>query len=176
MISAAILSSYLYTAMVTWCPLAVHNFTHAPQDVADTRYHAIADDLASVVLDPNESPIFSGNDGRVKTGMLMLAIASFESGQFSAKVDADTKGAVAGSGDNGIAHCLMQLHFPYASKILDRKSCFRAGLTALHDSFKSCNSMAAYASGTCADPRGLAKLYTKRATAYYKAHPFIFIE
>ena len=159
--------------MILWCPPKTHDFTHVSTDTTEARYHSIANDVAEVALDPEESPIFGGEDARVRTGLWLLTIASFESGGFAEKIDRDVNGSIKGSGDSGQAHCLMQVHLPYAKMVVDRKTCFRAGLKALHDSFDHCHSMNAYVSGSCEDPRGLAKIYMRRATTYYKNHSFL---
>ena len=168
------LANFFFAALTTWCPIKIHEFTHVPQALTEARYHSIANDLAEVVLDPDEKPIFAGEDGRVRTGLLIAAIASFESGGFASKIDKDIYGDKIGSGDGGSAHCLMQVHPPYSNSIIDRKTCFRAGLKALHDTYDHCHSMNNYVSNNCQDSRGLAKVYMKRATSYYAAHPFVF--
>src|ERR1700737_1280863 len=128
MIEAA-LSRYLLAAIIAWSPPETHDFTGAPRQVTLARYAAIAADFAGIALDPREAPLFAGPNGHAQTALLALAIARWESGGFRAEVDSPRA-----SGDCRAARCaavcLMQVHVPYATSVVDRRSCIRAGLAA----------------------------------------------
>src|ERR1700761_7071563 len=70
------LVAYLVAAMVGWVPLYAQP-NELPDEVMD-RYESIARDAATVALDPDEAPLFEGPDGRTRTALLMLSVASFE--------------------------------------------------------------------------------------------------
>ena len=138
----------------------------------EERYKSIAKDLYEVVYDPSFKPLYSGPDGRANTAALVLAIAWHESG-FAKDVDVgpcyrgkDNKGYRC---DNGKSVCLMQIQIgkgktnkshgieglSQSDLFLDRKSCFRAGLSLIRRSFAACSKygkdsvLNAYASGAC---------------------------
>lgn len=135
------------------------------KEAAEARYESISKDLAEVVFDPNEVPIFDGDDGRVKTLSVLEGIALFESGGF--RKDVDFGLPPHGRGDHGRSVCLMQINvgwgrtpsyntvqhryaFPgdpksevergwTATELLkDRKKCFRTGLRMARQSFRAC--------------------------------------
>jgi hypothetical protein len=74
------LVEYIFAAMLAWIP--VHNLTqYGETEVeAKTRMHSIAEDVVTVAMDANEPPAFARADGRVKTSLLQVAIASMETG------------------------------------------------------------------------------------------------
>jgi len=162
--------------MIAWAPPAVHRFTGATDVQTLTRYNLIASDAAAVALDPDEKPLFDGEDGRAKTALYALRIGSFESGGFRADVDRQD----APTGDHGRAFCLMQLQFPYAAGITDRQSCFRHALSAIRDSHRACSALpfdqrlALYASGAADCSRGTraSEIRVRRITSWWKKHPF----
>jgi len=126
------LAAYLLAAMSLWAPPSVHDYTKTPRAETEARYESIASDLATVALDPDEVPLFAGGEiGRAQTALVMLAIASYESGQFRSDVDRQDKP----TGDGGHAWCIAQLHDEepshYARGLTDRVSCFRGMLRAL---------------------------------------------
>src|SRR5579863_10095977 len=100
------LVSYLVSAMIAWVPLSSHNYTGDTESQTEQRYTALATNIAWVALDPNEEPLFSDEEGgRARTALLIAAVASYESGGFRKDLDNDK-----GTGDNGNAHCLLQIH------------------------------------------------------------------
>lgn len=136
------------------------------------RYHSIASDLVSVVFDPAETtPYGQGFIGRLRTGALVLAVATMESG-FARDVDVGPcyrgPSNQGGRCDAGRSACLLQIQvgigntkegWSRADLTKDRKKCFKAGLRMMRQSISSCrknpplHGLAAYASGTCS--RGL---------------------
>lgn len=175
---------YLLAAMISWCPPSVHYY-QMPNYKTDqeryeytyARYQSIAQDLSDVALDDNERPLFDGDDGRLKTAILVLSIASFESGEFREDVDTITP-----TGDHGKAYCLMQVQLRDGEVIRDRQECFRIGLSRIRESFKACPSsrlderLAVYASGHCDVGVANSIRKFKRATSWVKDHPFLQLE
>jgi hypothetical protein len=172
--------NWLVAAMFAWTPA---------KEPDRARYTEIASDLAAVVYDPAEAPLFSGPDGRAKTAALLASIAAHES-TFRADVE-DGRAR----GDGGTSWCFMQLHIGSGKTVegwtaqdvtSDRKLCFRAGLHIARESFRMCNGLAenellgAYASGHCG--RSVeSRVMVTRAVAYSRHHPmtdehFTFVE
>ena len=174
--------------IITWLVAAM--FAWAPAKEADRgRYTEIASDLAAVVYDPAEQPLFKGDDGRARTALLLASIAAHES---TFRVDVENGHA---RGDGGTSWCFMQLHIGSGKTVEgwtgadvtnDRQLCFRAGLHIARESFRMCNGLpanemlSAYASGQCG--RSVeSRAMTSRAVAYSQHHPmtdahFTFVE
>lgn len=174
--------NYLLVAMIAWCPPAHHRYllTHLASDFqrdayTTARYESIAKDLEDVV--ENEKPLFSGPTGKAETALVMLSIASYESGEFREDID-----TVKGTGDHGRAHCIMQIEFPLrpGEVMNDRKDCFRIGLARIRESMKACpnskkeDKLAVYARGNCHDRWGIAnsRMKMRRALNWWAYHPF----
>lgn len=98
------LAAYIFSAMILWIPTSNHTFTGEPVTQITARYEEIAEAVEKVALDPNRTPLFSGDDGRIKTALLLASIASFES-QYGRDV-VNCKRA----GDNGLAWGPWQTH------------------------------------------------------------------
>ncbi len=128
------------------------------------RYTSIAADMAAVVQE--SKPLYGEDPNGMKTAAMLLAIAQFESGGFSKRVDTGAK-----KGDNGKSVCLMQVnmfggHLTFGSEemrawtgddlIADRKKCFKAGLEALRISTGYCGKTAKKQ-----DPSSRLNLYVK---------------
>jgi hypothetical protein len=176
------LAAYLLALIISWYPLSTHNFTGRTEEETKARYTEIANDLATVVSDPTEVPLFADDGGhigigRVKTALIMLSWAGYESGGFAEDVDLMTK-----LGDNGSAVCDMQLHRPYSRYVANRVSCFREGLRAMHDSMNMCKAgslasrLAGYTVGRCVPDEDGAVHRVNRAVKYLKETPFLFLE
>jgi hypothetical protein len=172
------IAPYLFAAMLTWAPLGWHDYTRIPRTETLARYGSIASDLADVVLDPEEVPLFDGPTGRAQTAVLMLSIASYESGGFRADVDRQDKP----TGDGGHAWCLGQLHGKYAEGLTDRQSCFRGMLHALRDSWAMCNDidgwdvayhLTGYTVGVCTEDEPEAKHRADRAMRWWANAPWL---
>lgn len=172
------LAAYLVAAMVAWVPPHAHAPAESSADVL-ARYQSIASDLASVVMDGGETPLFAGNDARAQTALLMLSVASFES-SFRKSVDDGF-----GRGDGGRSYCLMQIRVGRGvtregwsghQLIDDRKLCFRAALHLLHSSFGICHSfpvedrLSAYAAGHCFADSAVSRSRVSRARAWWSTH------
>ena len=174
------LAAYLLAAMHLWAPPSVHDYTKTPRAETEARYESIAADLATVALDPDEVPLFAGGEvGRAQTALVMLAIASYESGQFRADVDRQDKP----TGDGGRAYCLGQLHdeapMHYARGLTDRVSCFRGQLRALRDSWNMCkfgppaDRITGYTVGHCEPGEPQARRRMERAFSWWSKHPYM---
>lgn len=99
------LQDYLVTAMATWVPPGAQP---EGEEAARARYAEIASDVASVVSDPSEAPLFDRDEDRHKTGLLVLSIASLESSYF-ARVDEGH--CLPRECDRGLASTMWQVHF-----------------------------------------------------------------
>lgn len=97
------LASFVLAAMMAWVPVTDHSYYEA-EDKTQARYEEIAQVIEEVALDPAHLPLFDGEDGRIKTALLLASIASTES--FYAR-DAVT---CKKSGDNGLAWGPWQTH------------------------------------------------------------------
>jgi hypothetical protein len=172
------LVAYLVAAMIGWVPLHVHAPLESVDD-ARGRYESIARDVVSVAFDEAESPLFSGPEGRTQTALLMLSVASYESG-YRIKVD-DGRGL----GDHGHSYCLMQVKvgrgvtregWSGTDLVTDRKLCFRAALHILRSSFGACRTLpvddrlSAYATGHCFADAAISRSRVGRARAWREAH------
>jgi hypothetical protein len=107
--------TYLLTAMLSWVPVTNLTPYGETEDQAMGRMHSIAEDIATVVLDRDEPPIFAAAEGRIKSGLLLASIASFEGG-FQKFVDdgicnrRDFIGDRRGNCDGHHAFSLWQIH------------------------------------------------------------------
>jgi hypothetical protein len=190
------LTGYLLAAMMAWMPVRNHARIEAA-DVTEARYEQIATDIAQIALDPDEAPLFPGEDGRVKTGLLLLSVAFHESG-FRGDVDAGK--CKPYECDHGKAFSMWQLHpedglifdgdvFTFARNrpsswredhsseifdgptlVRDRKLAARMALHMLRYSMKNAHSLAIYTGETGNGPK--AKLRMETALSYLRAHPF----
>jgi hypothetical protein len=164
------LVSYLVAAMIAWCPPSVHRHTGDTDGQTEQRYEAIATNFAWQALDRNEQPLFSDeHGGRARTALLIAAIASYESGQFRKDLDNDR-----GTGDNGLAHCLLQIHMQTNGSL----DCVHKGLIYLHSSFHDCARlpllyrMAEYTSGNCYHGTIASAIRVGREEKWWREHPF----
>jgi hypothetical protein len=164
------LTAYLLSAMTSWVPVDQHRYYETAAETED-RYRAIAQDIALVALDPEEAPLFAGDEGRAKTALLLASVASFES-TFNGKVD-DCRV----SGDGGRAHGLWQTHAPKAQVCADRLAAARIALRMVRDSFTQCRAqslpdkLSHFTDGFCKHDWGRSRLRVERATKYWSAHP-----
>jgi len=171
------LVTYLVAAMLSWVPLRAHTDESAAD--AQARYESIARDVAAVVLDSGEEPLFGGPGGRAQTALLMLSVASYES-SYRKEVD-DGRGR----GDRGRSYCLMQIHvgngttpegWSGAELVEDRQRCFRAALHFLRGSFGICHRLpiddrlSAYATGRCVENASISRSRVGRARTWWEGH------
>ncbi len=174
--------------IITWLVAAMFAWTPAKEE-ARPRYTEIASDLIAVVYDPEEKPLFGGDDGRARTALLLASIAAHES-TFRSDVEEGRA-----RGDGGTSWCFMQLHIGSGKTVegwsgedvtSDRKLCFRAGLHIARESFRMCagfpdiEKLSAYASGQCGRS-ALSRQMVTRALAFSRRHPmddahFLYLE
>lgn len=133
---------------------------------ATSRYKDIAKDVAYVVWDPQEKPIFPGSRGRERTAIVLLSVITFESGF---RKDVDFGVGKLSKGDGGKSWCLNQVNLdkvgPNGSTLKriivttgggfkitdnqdegwggqdlvdDRQKCFHAALSILRSSLAAC--------------------------------------
>lgn len=134
------------------------------REVALARYDSIAKDIVEVVFDPQTKPLFTGDQGRVRTATVVLSIMLHEGGFMR---NADFGIGKFGRGDGGKSWCLMQINvgkgrtMSWNTKydrlprfgddpkdivpgltgpelVADRKNCIREGLKVLRLSFGAC--------------------------------------
>jgi hypothetical protein len=169
------LAAYVLSAMTAWVAPKTHPEGEA---AAVVRYTQIADDIAAVALDPKEKPAFEGDDGRIKTALLLASIASLESG-YRADIDQGRT-----RGDHGVSWCLVQVQvwgttaegWTGRDLVADRTKCLKAGLHRIHTSFAMCagwpieNRLSGYTIGTC-KKEWTSRTRTHRALAWLHDHP-----
>lgn len=170
------LVSYLVAAMSAWVPPYAQP---EPKDDTLARYEAIARDAITVAFDEAETPLFPGQDGRAQTALLMLSVASFESG-YRHTVDTGIR-----LGDNGRSYCLMQIRVGHGittegwsgeDLVNDRTKCFHAGLRIIRGSFNACRKLAfedrmsAYTSGRCLPNEEKSHVRVGRSLAWWDTH------
>lgn len=97
------LALYVLDAMVSWVPENVHSYYEKGSET-DARYVSIAIAVSETALDPNQEPVFDGDEGRVKTALLLASIASLESGYNKSVVNCKV------TGDHGLALGPWQTH------------------------------------------------------------------
>jgi hypothetical protein len=173
------LIAYLITAMTTW----VAPETQAPLETAETaraRYETIAKDIATVVLDAEVDPLFDGDDGRARTGLLLASIASHES-RFHKQVD---NGAIRG--DHGAAWGIFQTHvygrttegWSGPDIIADRTKAVRLALRMARQSFAACRGLelpdrlSVYTTGKCYRGQYESRVRVQRALGWLMEHPW----
>ena len=153
-----------------------------------TRYEAIATALARVALDPTETPLFDGPDGRRRTASLMLAIARYES-TWRRDVDLGIGPRARGGGRYW---CMMQIavdrgHTPegWTGKdlIKSRAKCFRRALHILQRGQRVCRRRSGsnagswgflnhYASGHCNRGRKAVAKRIRTYNEWWREFPF----
>ena len=166
------LATYLVAAMHAWAPVEQHSYIEGAA-VTEARYAAIASDVADVALDPHEAPLFAGDDGRARTAVLLLAVASLESGGFRSDVV-----WCHASGDHGRAWGPWQSHRSRARACSSVQEAARVALEQMRESFVACERnepavwLAAYTSGSCSRGWLQARHRWERAAGWMAAHPF----
>jgi hypothetical protein len=167
------LAVYLLGTMNTFTPQSEHEYYEDPA-ITEMRYQFIADELAAVSLDPRRQPLFRGEDGRIKTGLLLVVMMSRES-SFKNDVISCEK-----LGDQGSAFG------PYQTHLFEDTVCqnvFQASWVAIdqiRESFSICRDMppssrlAFYTDGNSFHSKRAEKRSSDRinsALNYYWNHP-----
>lgn len=134
MIGVHELAIYLLGAANTFYPQSNHNFME-PKSITEARYHQLAEDIAEVSLDPKVAPLFSGEDGRVKTGLLLVSLAYYES-MFISDVMTCKK-----LGDHGQAFGPYQTHRSPDTTCQGTVQASLVALDMIRESFQVCHSL-----------------------------------
>jgi hypothetical protein len=162
--AADVLSAWLLSLMLA--TVAPGNSRRPPEaresaEQGKARYAAIADTIAKVSLDAEETPLFAGPRARPKTALLLLTISLHES-HWRRNVDLGL-GPLSLRG-GGRYHCMMQIAVPgdktpegwtAADLVKSRERCFRRALHILQRGKKACDKkgprafLNQYGSGTC---------------------------
>ena len=164
------LATYLVSAMAAWVPMAEHAWVERP-DVTSSRYASIAETIASVVAE--QPPVFEGGEdqARVRTALLLAAIASYES-HYAARVD-DCRVS------NGGALGLWQTVVPRARVCGDRTSAARVALAMIRQSWSECRGNAEldrlsfYTDGVCHASWGRSRWRVGRGERYWQRTPLV---
>ncbi len=182
----------MHLAIVAFIVAAMHSFVptsnHASYETRETteaRYEAVADDIATIVLDEAEAPLFKGEAGRAQTALLLASVASYES-SFNA-VTARGGSLTPGDNDGGRAVGLWQTHvyghteegWTRADLAGDRQKQIRIALRRMRASFKVCQGvrledrLAHYATGgNACTPNEKATARMTRALRWWGSHRF----
>lgn len=169
MIKILILASYLLSAMMSWVPLSNHSYYEKERDTL-LRYTDLAITMATAVSDSNRTPVFEGEDGRVKTGLLMASIASTESAYARAAVICKV------GGDNGIAWGAWQTHTDKARTCASLSNAAGLALNYVEISFHWCRKgnpldrLSGYTDGRCRTSNQ-SRRKISRALKWYKENP-----
>jgi hypothetical protein len=165
---------WLTTLLTGLAPAPMDGLSDPEDPAARTRRIAeIGADIAGVVYDPAERPIFMGPNARAQTAAVVATFAVEEGMNLAPSIDSGRR-----RGDNGRSWCIMQLNVGRGKTpegwtgpdlIADRKKCIRAGLHALRRSYWACaknpeqERFAAYASGSCGAGRSISSRRYDRA-------------
>jgi hypothetical protein len=164
------LVAYLVAAMLSWSPIAGHAYIEAPV-ITEARYLDFATHVANVTM--VEAPLFSGVSGSAKTALLLVAISSYETGQFDADVIFCKK-----SGDGGKAWGPYQSHADKDRACVSVESATHLALEQMRYSLATCSylqpekRLAAYASGSCDQGRAESIRRMGRMMNYWTAHTY----
>lgn len=203
------LIAWILSFMVTVAPPGRNTYipeANETRDDAQARYEAIARDVAEVVWDSGERPLFQGPNGRARTTALILSVMLHES---AFRKDVDTGVGKLARGDGGRSWCLMQLNvgagrtiawnksrYRYARPgdpadevvdgfsgpmlVQDRRNCIRAGLRGIHG--VRCGGLPvrewlrAYASGSCEKGSTESRRRMDVAISWYNNHKPAFTD
>ncbi len=164
-----VLLNWTVGGMTKWADPRIHSGDET-LDETNSRYRMIARDAVSVAFDPNESPLFEGPQGRIRTVALFMGWSTLESGGYRRAVDYGVGNKARGDHDS--SWCLMQIHlsepdhvdFHTWSRVVmrgdlydriddghtgwggedlvyDRTKCFRAALHMLRESKRICRTL-----------------------------------
>jgi hypothetical protein len=164
------LIAWLLTFMVAVAPpTRKHWYSYAKEtpEEALVRYQSIAEDIVSVLYNPDNLPLFVGSEGRARSAAVVLGVMFFEGGF---RRDVDLGLGPMSRGDGGQSYCLMQIRvgkgrtttwnkalnrfgrwndsetdlvqgFTGPEMVQDRKKCIEAGYRMIRSSFAACRSL-----------------------------------
>ena len=181
------LAAWMLAIMLTSVP---PGNSRSPKEARETaeqgkaRYAKIAHALAEVVLDSEESALFSGKRGRLKTAALMLSMSRFES---TWRRDVDLGIGPKARGGGGKYWCLMQIGVPKGKTpegwtgrdlVRSRERCFRRALHILQRGKRVCKKHGGtsfvnhYASGHCTRAKKPVKRRVDLMNKWLRENPF----
>ncbi len=169
MIKVLILASYLLSAMVSWVPPASHSYYENKKSTL-LRYSKLAIVMAETALDDSRKPVFEGNDGRIKTGLLLASIASTESGYERRAVTCQR------GGDHNIAWGPWQTHTNKHKTCSNLNDAAGMALNYIEISFHWCEKgnemdrLSGYTDGRCRHS-WQSRRKISRALNWYKHNP-----
>jgi hypothetical protein len=134
---------------------------------AQVRYKSIAQDIVSVLYNPDNPPLFTGANGRARSAAVVMSVMFLEGGF---RRDVDLGLGKFGLGDLGESYCLMQIRvgkgrtatwnkalnrfarwndpesdlvqgWTGPDLVQDRKRCIEAGYRIIRSSFAACRSL-----------------------------------
>jgi hypothetical protein len=170
-----VLYTYIFNAMLSWIPLNQHCYYPVSQECLNKEeqfYHEVANDIVDVMNEPTTVLPFTDAEAKVKTALLMTAIAATESG-FNRDVD-----SCKVTGDHGLALGMWQTHTSRADSCLDRKKAIRKALDIVNISFNMCklypvlDKMSGYTTGSCHINSTPSRYKVGKALNYLTAHPY----
>lgn len=162
--SLEVLSAWLLSIMLAAVPPGHSRFpdeARESKEAGRARYEAIATALASASLDEDETALFDGDEGRLRTALLLLTISYHES-HWRRHIDLGLGPKRYRGG--GLYHCMMQIHvkgektpegWTAEDLVKSRDKCFRRGLHILQRARGFCADAGPraflnhYATGTC---------------------------
>lgn len=166
------LATYIFAAMISWVPISEHTFTGESVEDITARYELIAETVEKKALDPNHEPLIEGEDGRIKTALLLASVASFES-QYGRDVVTCQR-----LGDKGVAYGPWQTHMYNKAEAMQACTDLNVMVDLAYDmikySFDHCqraelaDKLTIYTSGgRCTHKRGQASRYRVNRAMYY---------
>ena len=187
------LIGYLFRFLTDTIPIN----QHVGEDPAETyaRYMAHAENIADVALDPTEKPLFGGENGRIKTALVIASIETFESWIKKGPIHGDCHEhpdrRCRKSTDVPHSFCHMQIQPGPTGIILDSetyrfakpgekgytgadldqdaKLCNRIGLHMVRESFQARGDLSIYTGEEKGGIKAFHRLY--RAQSWYKSNP-----
>ncbi len=181
------LAAWMLAIMLTSVPPGKSRHPKEARETAEdgkARYAAIAQAIAKVSLDEAEAPLFEGEDARLETATLMLAMSRFES---TWRRDVDLGLGSRARGGGGRYWCLMQIAVPKGETpegwtgrdlVADRERCFRRALHILQRGKRVCKKAGGtsfvnhYASGHCDRAKEPVKQRIALMRRWLREHPF----
>lgn len=144
------------------------------EEAGRARYETIASDIAIVVSDPEEAPLFGGPFGRERTAALMVSVAYMESGL---RVDVDD-GRTRGDGGNSCGiYQLNRGRRECDALVRDRRFATQEALRSMRRSAAACRAfgidgmLRVYAAGTCLRGAHESEVRVRFARRLFSLHP-----
>lgn len=132
--SVETLAAYLLLAMQSMYSEANHAM-YEPADVTEARYEAFAHDVAFAVSQPYVNPLFKGEGGRAKTGLVIVSIAAYES-----RYKEDVITCKVG-GDHGHSWSALQIQVRKSRVCESVLGSLQVGLDMIWESFNICRGL-----------------------------------